>query len=315
MAVDEEALLEEIARDPDDERAYLVYADWLQARGDPRGELISIQQALRGGNQDPERAHQQRILQDDFLRGREPHFLEGLLERTENQVVPAGWRFGFIERVLFQLRPGGPSLEACLEVFFALKSARFVRDLLVMGDGADALFPWLAGTGAWKHARSLEVRSNQPFEHLPALADATPRLAALTIQSAGFSFAGLVLPALTTLHVRGDHANEKTLGGLATARWPVLTSLTMSFRRWERGSTPLVAPMFAAESTPALRHLSLPGWVTALDDPMLAVAQSGLLDRLETLQVDNPKLFSHTTRLLLPHRARLASLKFHLQVP
>src|SRR5262245_51595688 len=34
-----------IAADPDDADAYLVYADWLQAQGDPRGELIVLAHA------------------------------------------------------------------------------------------------------------------------------------------------------------------------------------------------------------------------------------------------------------------------------
>lgn len=35
-----------IRADPDDEGAYLVYADWLQQQGEPRGELICVQHAL-----------------------------------------------------------------------------------------------------------------------------------------------------------------------------------------------------------------------------------------------------------------------------
>ncbi|MBA3538368.1 MAG: TIGR02996 domain-containing protein, partial [Deltaproteobacteria bacterium] len=35
-----------ILADPDDTAAYLVYADWLQSRGDPRGELIVLQHQL-----------------------------------------------------------------------------------------------------------------------------------------------------------------------------------------------------------------------------------------------------------------------------
>src|ERR1043165_1674592 len=34
-----------IVADPEDEGPYLVYADWLQSRGDPRGELIVVQHA------------------------------------------------------------------------------------------------------------------------------------------------------------------------------------------------------------------------------------------------------------------------------
>src|ERR1043165_6551684 len=35
-----------IVADPEDEGPYLVYADWLQSRGDPRGELIIVLHAL-----------------------------------------------------------------------------------------------------------------------------------------------------------------------------------------------------------------------------------------------------------------------------
>ena len=40
-------MLAAIQADPDDESAYLVYADWLQEQGDPRGELVAIQHAAR----------------------------------------------------------------------------------------------------------------------------------------------------------------------------------------------------------------------------------------------------------------------------
>lgn len=44
-AVNEE-LEEQIRADPLDPQPYLVYADWLQTQGDPRGELISIHHAI-----------------------------------------------------------------------------------------------------------------------------------------------------------------------------------------------------------------------------------------------------------------------------
>src|ERR1700733_9362749 len=45
MATDVEALLAQIAATPDDDAPYLVLADVLQQRGDPRGELIAVQSA------------------------------------------------------------------------------------------------------------------------------------------------------------------------------------------------------------------------------------------------------------------------------
>lgn len=44
-----DAILAEILADPTDDTARLVYADWLAARGDPRGEFIHVQCALAAG--------------------------------------------------------------------------------------------------------------------------------------------------------------------------------------------------------------------------------------------------------------------------
>src|SRR5204863_3882450 len=37
-----------IVEDPDDDALRLIYGDWLQQQGDPRGELIAVQQKLSG---------------------------------------------------------------------------------------------------------------------------------------------------------------------------------------------------------------------------------------------------------------------------
>jgi uncharacterized protein (TIGR02996 family) len=44
----EVALLRTILQDPEDEGARLVYADWLEERGDPRGEFLRSESALAG---------------------------------------------------------------------------------------------------------------------------------------------------------------------------------------------------------------------------------------------------------------------------
>jgi uncharacterized protein (TIGR02996 family) len=44
---DERGFLEAIAAEPDDDGLRLIYADWLEERGDPRGELVRVCQAMR----------------------------------------------------------------------------------------------------------------------------------------------------------------------------------------------------------------------------------------------------------------------------
>ena len=61
-------MLRAIREAPEDDTPRLVYADWLQERGDPRGELIAVQCALHGlSPADPRRAK---------LEGREEELLD-----------------------------------------------------------------------------------------------------------------------------------------------------------------------------------------------------------------------------------------------
>jgi len=55
----EAELLAEIYAAPDDDQARMVYADWLQERGEPRGELIALQLARTGGER-PSKARRDR---------------------------------------------------------------------------------------------------------------------------------------------------------------------------------------------------------------------------------------------------------------
>jgi uncharacterized protein (TIGR02996 family) len=46
--VEEDRFIQAILADPDDTTIRLVYADWLEERGDPRGELLRLEAALMG---------------------------------------------------------------------------------------------------------------------------------------------------------------------------------------------------------------------------------------------------------------------------
>ncbi len=63
---DEDRLLEAIIAAPDDDAPRLVYADWLQGRGDPRGELILLQCQLAAAPDDERRRHI-RIVENKLL--------------------------------------------------------------------------------------------------------------------------------------------------------------------------------------------------------------------------------------------------------
>lgn len=107
---------------PDDEASYLIYADWLEAQGSPRGALIATQAALR---HDPGSAALARAEQQ--LLAAHPGFLaNGAPQLTVE------WQFGFWRRVW--LRAGGwQALEN--------PSARFLHEVALEVNAADQLAP------------------------------------------------------------------------------------------------------------------------------------------------------------------------------
>jgi uncharacterized protein (TIGR02996 family) len=53
--VEEDRFIQAILADPDDASIRLVYADWLEERGDPRGEFLRLEAALMGLPREDER--------------------------------------------------------------------------------------------------------------------------------------------------------------------------------------------------------------------------------------------------------------------
>jgi uncharacterized protein (TIGR02996 family) len=89
-----DGFLQEILDDPDDDGLRLIYADWLEERGDPRGEFIRVQFELERVNSEERRS--QLVVRE-----------QGLLQKHERewtrevQGLASSWVFrrGFIERV------------------------------------------------------------------------------------------------------------------------------------------------------------------------------------------------------------------------
>jgi uncharacterized protein (TIGR02996 family) len=76
---------------PEDVQARLVYADWLQQEGDPRGELIAVESQLQDKPDDPALLQHQRAL----LNRHRAHFYGPLT--AEQEGYEATFRFGFFD--------------------------------------------------------------------------------------------------------------------------------------------------------------------------------------------------------------------------
>lgn len=109
--------------DPDDRGTLLVYADWLLARGDPRGELISLHEALRD---------EREPLRVKALREAET----ALLERHRDRLLPPAldpahrvrWAGGFIRSLELDL-PGRLGDAELLRQVLEHPSVRYLTEL------------------------------------------------------------------------------------------------------------------------------------------------------------------------------------------
>jgi uncharacterized protein (TIGR02996 family) len=131
MSDEERRLLDAIIEAPDDDAPRLVYADWLQSHGDPRGELIQLQCQLAAVPDDDRRRSikiaENRLLAEHAATWTQP--LHDLLP-VPRGYVNYSFTFvrGFVEEATITLE----SLRRTEELFVA---APLLRRLRVIGDG------------------------------------------------------------------------------------------------------------------------------------------------------------------------------------
>src|SRR5882724_8904792 len=95
MAADLEA---EIEKSPDDPAGYAVYGDYLATQGDPRGELIALQDSVR-------RTPGDKKLDKALAEHLEAHraALLGPLAALDKDQASYVWQYGFLRDVRLQL--------------------------------------------------------------------------------------------------------------------------------------------------------------------------------------------------------------------
>lgn len=165
------ALEAAIAADPDDPAGYVVYADALQAAGDPRGDLIALQVALTA---DPAAASL--VAADLDLRA---------TLRLEPAHGTVRWAFGFWrELYLTSQGPPDPEADAQLARLLASPSARFLRVLYLGAQHTPGVLDSVATCAATLRELTVALSPHGEFtdEDLPALAPLTG-LRQLTLSS------------------------------------------------------------------------------------------------------------------------------------
>jgi hypothetical protein len=289
----DEALEARLAEDPTGD-GFSVYADWLTARGDPRGELALLQ-AKAGGA--------------ELLEAHHRYFLGGLGRFLDDDggepVLEIGWRLGWIRaaRVHTTRRHEdlGVDLEAVLRALLALPSARFLEDLVIGAASChelgveEGIAQALADGGRRPTLRRLvfeydgneEMRSWTGAGDLRFVPDRFPGLRELAIDTGsvrlGPAFSHPVLEELTIRTCDGlpDRVT------IANADWPRLERLVLwmggGWNKKDVAATEFV-PLLGGERTPRLRHLGLAN-NELLDELCALLARSPLLRRLRSLDL------------------------------
>jgi hypothetical protein len=273
---------------PDASPAFLVAADWLQARGEPHGELISLMFELER-EQSPSRFLALKRRRDELLTAHGEDWLGGA------QLEAATWRWGYVARARLQVEH--------LPAFLGSVAGRLVRELEVHGPLQD-----LGAALAASPPRLLEglgLVGNRRGRPVP-LAEAVsplPRLGRLGIFAAEMDLTGLDASSLTDLRLR-DLAHPSVTPFLARLDAPRLTHLELSLE------APLEHKTGAVDRAPALTVLRLEDDLA--DDLAAWAAESPRTSRLTRLALCGPMTSAGLDALLL-RSARLHAVSLSLE--
>jgi uncharacterized protein (TIGR02996 family) len=236
-----------ILSDRDDVELYLVLADELQSRGDPRGELIVMQSQIQAIEDHKERRAMQRRCDQWIAK----HDLLGPLRDLGTSVfgrhAEVTWRYGFIRCLEIgwgvDCHDTPAMAQQLLAEILRHPSSTFIT-WLVLGPGPgdermnlDCLVDAIVETACPKALRTLHLGklADWPLERTStgAIGRASTvlgRLEKLTLEAGTVIPGALALPNLVELKIVCGDLDEQMIEDLARMRCPKLKSLKISYR-------------------------------------------------------------------------------------
>jgi len=323
----ERAILDDVL-DPD---AWLVYGDWLQSAGDPRGELVAVQARLA---RDPGNASLMEA-QRAFFRRHARTLLEGLEPYLTNQpMMRFSWEFGFLWTA--SVTTAGHAAAAVadgLRVLLDHPSARFLHALTIASpsDGnwtpivaaIDQRDPPLAirllylgdalSTEAVDRyaglADPVDVRpSTMPFGSLSGVWRSAPRLRTVVLRGGTMNLGDLDLPDLRELVIETACLDPANIRSVLQTRRTELEDLELWFGGPRCSCTATdVEALLETANLPALRRLAIKN--CAFVDVVCTRVGAGRLTRqLRALDLSLGTLTRAGMEALVASRAALAHL-------
>lgn len=293
-----------IDEDPFDPRAYAVLGDYLQERGDPRGELIALQLGERSVASELAAAEliatlgQPPGVQFLYAYGyaRSATIDPGTAKGTKDALAHPSGRF----LVELHVAHNNAPLTGTINAIAA--AARPSLRVLHLGRQVQ---------GGLYHAEQRELGD------MSALWEALPRLEELELLGSRATFGNIDAPRLRSFEWGTSRLTAEAATALAKARLPALQHLTLSCataaQEPEAKAMRALEQLLAREDLPALTHLSLEH-ATHTDTLIALLATSPVLRRLTSVALVRSDLTDAGVHTILSRRAAFAHLtEFDLQ--
>jgi uncharacterized protein (TIGR02996 family) len=315
----------QILERPDEPGPYLVYADWLLGRQDPRGELITIQSQRAEAPDNEQLAKAEKALLKNHGEYFVPEALGRVLDvpRRSGPRVEVVWRNGFFAHLRLARDATEAAKAVKLDVVaraaLAHPSARFLRSLSLGPLGTRAyVYTSIVAAIAKRPIPSLaELRIGDftPMEgdfttaragEITPLFAAAPALEKLTIRAGDFTIAGpLYHTKLRELTLVTTQLAEPDATALVDAVLPALETLIVQSSRITFTTAQLLRLRGAF---PKLRRLVLPNTV-GTGALVRALIGSALLAHLEELDLSGGDLDDKTASEMMGEREQFERLR------
>jgi uncharacterized protein (TIGR02996 family) len=309
-----------IDANPDELAGYLVYSDWLQERGNPRGLCVLASRRCAEARTDGQRM----LAYVDWANQVMAHG-EWLGPIALEETSRAVWRHGFVRELVFDLGYRSSKQSGNAGDFLAstlrLPTFRFVQRLSIGDIWTEDELSYDPITKALLRLelpalRALAIGPNtyqMSWSHLDAsgLAAAFPALESLTLGSGDLETGTLDHARLKTFALRTGGLTAGNLAAVLAARWPSLTDLELWF-----GSTDYGADTFTPDDlAPILRGRI--GTLTRLalknaeltDALCAALVHAPIVPRLTHLDLSMGTMTDDGAALLISNAARFAHLQ------
>jgi uncharacterized protein (TIGR02996 family) len=324
-----------IIANPDNADAYLVYGDWLQRQGDPRGELIALQHAAMQASGEEATKLKQQV--SALLKKRKGTLLGDLADAVKEEELKVEWHLGFIRsaRVGQKDYDSERDVGELVKELLAHPSARFIQGLTIgmahyddendYGDVVTALTEALTEQGGSKTLQSLFIGDFEypddteiSWSHIhdvSALYKLLPNLRSLRLRGASVELGNVDLPELREFTVETGGLPLSAVKSITAAQWPKLEKLEVWFgsdNYGGEGGVEDIQPLLDGKGLPKLKSLGLCN-SEFTDELCKLLPQAKVLPQLARLDLSMGTMSDAGARILAENAAAFAHLE-HLDL-